>query len=834
MGTSSPSPLSRVIHFGYVAGFIAVFLGAIFRMFAEPNNIDRCESLLRDGWWIDSVQKNWQPASCMLHNYKETDITQCLGHSRVVYIGDSIVRTQYIAAVRMIQNDAITEGPRHSNRKFVFGEENLTLEFWWDPYLNTTQTIDLLGGKSAMIKPSLLILGSGLWHMRYLEDDYFPQWQSTMDYIFNSVKSRHIADATVLSPIEIPKYDQLSKDRLMHITPEKISKMNEYLEDKLQLISPTPSPFAIPFVWNKLASEASNVTKDGLHYNNDLVTVQAQIALNYRCNNELAKHFPMDSTCCNQYPRSRWYQSLFFIFFLIWIPFGYALLSSEYHSGLLRSLFPSENVLSALFVFGLCVIMMYMGDRTQLLGKIHKHYDPVIFTGMIIAVTVLGLSKLDHNKKEGDLGYLNRHQTDEWKGWMQLIILVYHYCGASSVSGIYNAVRILVGAYLFQTGYGHFFFFYKKADYGIGRILNVMVRLNLLTFVLQYLMDTDYLSYYFTPLVSLWFMIIWVIMYAGHKWNRIPVFILSKMAISCVITTVLIKVPGILEFIFGVLETLFNIHWSASEWRFRLGLDAYIVYVGMLTAYGYIKIMEHKLIDHPRWSNVKRAGVILSALSMVWYFWYELSRENKFVYNGVHPYISWIPIIAFTVLRNTTHYLRNTHSHFFAFIGKISLETFIGQFHIWLAADTKGLLVVLSMPNWMNGVGWWVNLMVSTFLFLVICYYTSQSTQVISGWICKKLNSPSDNITRGDYQVVPLLPTNQPSSSQSDIKKHLSSTGIDDHSVSKVDPRVDNDEEVWESTIPQKKPEFFIRFINDTRVKTVLLMVAIGLLNNLC
>ena len=463
---------------------------------------------------------------------------------------------------------------------------------------------------------------------------------------------------------------------------------------------------------------------------------------------------------------------------------------------------------------------MYFGDRTQLFGKAQKHFDPLVFTAFLLVALAAGILTLKV-KKEGDQGFLNRDQTDEWKGWMQVIILIYHFLGASSVSGIYNPVRVLVAAYLFQTGYGHFFFFYKKADFGIGRVLNVMVRLNLLTFVLQYVMDTDYLSYYFTPLVSFWFFVIWTTMYVAHGNNKTPWFLLCKIFIAFGATTTLIHAPGVLEDLFAILKYLFNIQWNAAEWRFRLALDAYIVYVGMLSAYATIQFTEHRMHEHPWWPTAKKASTAISAVLLFVYFAFELSVANKFVYNTIHPYISWVPIITFCILRNASVKLRNTSSRFFIFFGRISLETFIGQFHMWLAGDTKGLLVVISHPRATHGLGWYFNLAVSSVLFVFVSYYLSQTTGELTRWICSAITAGESRGT-AQYHAVPLLPTTATRQDPAAIATASEPDGAQGDRV---------DEEIMQAP-PQRS--YIARFFDDARVRASLAVLAIALLNNFC
>lgn len=58
---------------------------------------------------------------------------------------------------------------------------------------------------------------------------------------------------------------------------------------------------------------------------------------------------------------------------------------------------------------------------------------------------------------------------------MQLVILIYHMTGASKCLPTYMLVRVLVSAYIFLNGYGHFFYVWHKGEPNLRRFLQVQI-----------------------------------------------------------------------------------------------------------------------------------------------------------------------------------------------------------------------------------------------------------------------------------------------------------------------------------------------------------------------
>jgi N-acetylneuraminate 9-O-acetyltransferase len=762
----------------------------------DRNDPYKCGALLNTGRWLDPVSaspiqnsfQNWQPSGCLLHEYKKRDIIPCLQERRLLLIGDSTVRQIFWAIARKIDNERAREGMitkpedhKHENIEFV--SKNLRLQFIWDPWLNSTSLLNELAqferfSPSTVVNrgqlnsnAALVLVGvPGLWYARYGSDRYLEDFEEAISRIIRTTPSARaearigLADGypresmLLFAPIQKPIYSLLSPSRANSITPSKIDKMQETLRN----IS-TLNRAKVLWSYSLMTSDIPELYDNtGLHVLETVADSKANILLNLYCNPGTTKGGNLhDRSCCNAYhevdhiQRAMWFVGL--LVFPVMAFYGQKSSISPIPHFRLR-----PGLLLAMAVFAWVVSLCYVADRTHIFEKANKQYEPRQFICACVVIGILGLATFRQNKYQGqqlklgvhDDGFLSRDQTNEWKGWMQAIILLYHYTGGSKTLWTYETIRILVASYLFMTGYGHTQYFLRKGNFSLRRVASVLVRLNLLGCVLPFMMHTDYLFYYFTPLASFWFLVVYFTLRVKYQHNTALGFLLCKIGVSSMLTTGLIHIPGLLEFLFSGLKLVFHISWTVDEWRFRVGLDMNIVYIGMLCAI----IGFHQAQDNPKifsesggtlfrnfHTNTSLASLILattSAFSLTIFFVAIQSFPSKYDYNNFQPYISFIPILSYIILRNSHRQLRNRHSVVFAWLGKCSLETYILQYHIWLAGDTHGLL--------RTGLPWkWIDTMVLTSIFLWLSWRVKMATQTISARIVGSGNEQKLNEMHG-------------------------------------------------------------------------------------
>lgn len=670
----------------------------------------------------------------MVHKYKPVEAAECLSTRRVLFVGDSTIRQVFWATAKKLDEKVDTEvSDQHTDIARTVG--GVQLEFVWDPFLNGSlvrsqfdKFANVKDVPQAADRPAIILAGTGLWYARNTPINVLKEWKDNIGDVVKHMPTELTTtdmtarDLALLAPVMVPVYDRLNEDRKKTITPGKIADMNAYLR---QLS--TVQGVAVPFSFMEQTEHFPQTSESsGIHVEASVAAIQADILLNLRCNGQLPPKYPYTKTCCNKYEPPNWQQWSGLVFVLMVLPIiSYIRGQHEAKGTKPPAWLPSESATHALLVFGLAVVYCFYADRTQVFNKSHKHYSTFTFSALSLAVLALGyFTTTKSSTTATDQPFLFRDQTDEWKGWMQFAILIYHYTGASRIAWIYGFIRITVASYLFMTGYGHTIFFIKKGDYSLKRCAGVLIRLNLLSCTLPYLLKTEYIFYYFAPLVSFWYMVIYTTMRVGAKYNSNLRFLIGKILASAAIVTAIVMIPGILEALFALPAVLANTQWNVAEWRFRVFLDMWIVYIGMLTALAYL----HLPTPSPQ---LTRYTILTAATALPLFFLFQWTRETKFVYNAYHPYLSFIPILSFIILRNATPSFRNTYSSAYAWLGRCSLETFTLQFHIWMAADTHGLLDLGIFGSY----GRLANFCVATVLFFGVSNAVAKATGTLTGWI---------------------------------------------------------------------------------------------------
>ncbi|CAH8446601.1 unnamed protein product [Dicrocoelium dendriticum] len=495
--------------------------------------------------------------------------------------------------------------------------------------------------------------------------------------------------------------------------------------------------------------------------------------------------------------------------------------------------------------FGLILAYFYICDRTQLFHSINKGFSSSAFWSALLLLLFLGLLLSSRTKQ---LGINHVDITREWKGWMQLYILVYHYIDGYSVQVPYFLARWCVSAYLFLSGFGHFCYFWRRSTafsesdcsgyhndwptvHGssfwifMKRYIHVMFRMNFLVVALCLMMSRNYMMYYFVPLVSFWFTVVALVMAIYTKlsvlfpsWEAAesrPCLSAKSPTIGCAtkrsVNAARTKYCAMLVLfailwcciellhrvrqvfhvffhtgLFGYLLTLDDRELdkvdasisadnrSEGMWYFRWSLDRYSTLFGM--CFGFLYELTHQAfgarsnqdvpkktchsvrvttipdnqaptsasVDAKHWFS--RIPVILEAITTsvgiasLTILLFYITKVDRTIAVQNHPYMCIFPILAYILARNGFRYLRSWHSKFFAWFGDISLELFVGQYHIWLAQDAHGLLVFV--PGLKS-----LNLLLTTTTFVVVCHELHALTGKLQTYIIPK--TPDGLVSRG-------------------------------------------------------------------------------------
>ncbi|RMC05008.1 hypothetical protein DUI87_18188 [Hirundo rustica rustica] len=264
---------------------------------------DTCEYLLSSGRFLG--EKVWQPHSCMMHKYKNSEAKNCLIDKHVVFIGDSRIRQLFYSFIKLLNPQVKEEGIKHGNI----------------PFEDKSASIKV----GSVAKPHIIVVGAATWSIKIHNgsNEALAQYKVNITSIAPLLEKLAIS-SDVYWVLQDPVYeDMLSESRKM-ITNEKINAYNEAAVRILNSSSRNSKAKVKVFSVSKLiAQETIMKSADGLHLPESSRDTNAMILMNVYCNKIMK---PIDGSCCQPQPPLTLIQKIAFCFFTLSI-IGYLIIS---------------------------------------------------------------------------------------------------------------------------------------------------------------------------------------------------------------------------------------------------------------------------------------------------------------------------------------------------------------------------------------------------------------------------------------------------------------------------------------------------------------------------
>ena len=491
----------------------------------------------------------WQPWGCMMHRYTRTDTERCFkynrfwgGHNHLVFIGDSRVRQLYLSTRRWAESGLEQEVRQTSpggkpqlsssgnlDLKWDNLAQNLKLDYYWAPLVNESMMEILQTWKTGR-GPTVIVLGSGAASIKLSNNSQTSLDQHRRNLTRLRVELENIVQfggSKVLWALEPPVYwDRLNKSDKF-ITNEAISQYNQ---ESSKVFRDSSNAGGV-MLWSSiygLAEGTMDQMTDGFHMSELAANKATQMLLNLVCNDNMNFN---DGSCCKSSDRPTSLQIIAFIVMGVGLVLTAIIVfyemckrqpSHQYHHSRYRFLprpgellecnLPLNNLTSLILCvakLSLIIAYFYICDRTNIFMKENKYFTPINFWLPVLYITVVGVF---FNEESSSCIMMHRDMTEEWRGWMMMMMMVYHYTGASQSVPIYMQVRLCISSHLFLLGYTHFNTAWQKGQLGLSRLVQVLFKMNFLTLVLCICMNRPYQFYYFVPLISFWFLVLYSVL----------------------------------------------------------------------------------------------------------------------------------------------------------------------------------------------------------------------------------------------------------------------------------------------------------------------------------
>ncbi|KAK1971173.1 Cas1p-like protein [Colletotrichum sublineola] len=759
------------------ASLVILLLSVFYQYFGygqyDPYN---CNALLSNGAWRSRADSNlprdvfakWEPGGCRMRVMSRDDISSCFRDRHLVIVGDSTMRQIYFAAMtrldhhvaeKAILDFAVSVDKHRDLSKEV---EGVKLKFIWDPWLNSTGLLnqlvrfrerpgsvdyERLVRQEGRDSPALIVVGTpGLWAARqgggrYLElfregiNVLMPYLQKSIDALMVLPDSKspsafdELSNHVLVAPVPIPAYDKLTSSRARAITPKRIGAMNwnlEHLEQSEQ------SHIAWSY-HTMTGGYDSAVLEDGIHAVDIVAERKLDVVLNAHCNAGLIRQgYANQITCCVPYPPLGRVQLLLLCLNIMTLP----ILFLSRQQDAFRSSRTSRVMDTLTAVATLLVVAVYclVADRTHVLAKQDKQFDVPDFIAPLIGLAVLAALSLrsrapilTSTRGLTTTSFLSREQTDEWRGWMLVFVLMYNYHAASESLAMYKVHKFLVATFIFLFTYGHTMYFLRTEDYSLRRVAYVSCRLNLLTCILAFTMSSEWIIYT-APLMTFWFGVTYASLACYKKANSNPMVFFLKIVVFATCTVYLVQSTRAPERLMSMLKATCGIYWDLSILRAHFELDRFIPWFGILTAAATHRVSVLRRRQHginaralfERTNNAldralleivypERDAIPVKPIMILFAFAYlavfiilafvaEVYRNND-SYSTYHPYTSPWFVLSAIIARNSFRFLRELRVPLAAALGQMSLELYVLHHHIWLASDGAGVLRIGSRSH---------------------------------------------------------------------------------------------------------------------------------------